>query len=172
MTCVNTMNILEVPGRCMLGELQSSREWIIPSSLTQIRSVVSEALAELGERPDLGAIELALHEALANAISHGNQDSISKAVRVTLARRHWGSVVLVVKDCGNGFDVNKVPEPLGDHLMSERGRGIFLMRQLVAWVDFVHDHGTEVRLWLNPPTLSSELRDEPILQLFSDYLRR
>ena len=57
----------------------------------------------------------------------------------------------MVKDCGGGFDANKVPEPLGDRLLSERGRGIFLMRRLVAQVDFVYDQGTEVRLWLTPP---------------------
>ncbi len=62
------MMVLEVPGRCELGELKSSREWVIPSCLTQIQPVVREALAELGERTDLDAVELALHEALVNAI--------------------------------------------------------------------------------------------------------
>jgi anti-sigma regulatory factor (Ser/Thr protein kinase) len=152
----NLMTVLEVPGRCELGELESSREWVIPSSLTQIQPVVSEALTELGERTDLSAVELALHEALVNAISHGNQESISKAVRVTLAHRSNGGVVLVVKDCGDGFDANKVPDPLGDRLLSERGRGIFLMRQLVASVDFVYDQGTEVRLWLTPPHIVTQ----------------
>ena len=144
---------LEVPGRCELGELKSSREWVIASSLTQIQPVVREALAELGERTDLDAVELALHEALVNAISHGNQESISKAVRVTLARRSNGGVVLVVKDCGDGFDANNVPDPLGDLLLSARGRGIFLIRRLVAEVDFVYDKGTEVRLWLTQPDM-------------------
>ena len=142
------MMVLEVPGRCELGEPKSSREWVIPSRLTQIQPVVREALAELGERSDLDAVELALHEALVNAIEHGNQESISKAVRVTLARCSNGGLVLVVKDCGDGFDANRVPYPLGDRLLSERGRGIFLMRRLVACVDFVYDKGTEVRLWL------------------------
>ena len=150
------MTVLKVPTRCELGEMASSREWVIPSSLTQIEPVVSEALAELGERTDLGSVELALHEALANAISHGNRESISKAVRVTLARRSNGGAVLVVKDCGEGFDANNLPDPLGDGLLNERGRGIFLMRQLVEWVDFVYDRGTEVRLWLKLPDRASK----------------
>jgi anti-sigma regulatory factor (Ser/Thr protein kinase) len=150
------MTVLEVPERCALGEVQSSREWVIPSSLTQIRPVVSEALAELGERADLSAVELALHEALANAICHGNQESLSKAVRLTLAQRSNGSVVFVVKDCGDGFDAANLPDPLGDRLLSERGRGIFLMRQLVACVDFIYDHGTEVRLWLTQPDMVAQ----------------
>ena len=58
------IQVLEVPGCCELQELQCRREWLIPSSLTEIQPVVSEALVELGERPDLGAVELALHEAL------------------------------------------------------------------------------------------------------------
>lgn len=154
------MTVLEVPGHCELGELESSREWVIPSSLARIQPVVREALAELGERTDLDAVELALHEALANAISHGNQESLSKAVRLTLARSSGGGVVLVVKDCGDGFDANRVPDPLGDRLLSERGRGIFLIRQLVARVDFVYDQGTEVRLWLTPPDQETEFRSQ------------
>src|SRR6476619_1263693 len=103
----NLMTVLEVPGRCELGELKSSREWVLASSLTQIQPVVREALEELGERSDLDALELALHEALVNAIEHGNQESVSKSVRVTLARRS-NDVVLLVKDCGDGFDAYKV----------------------------------------------------------------
>ena len=145
------MKTSQIPGRYELPDLQSCREWIIPSSFCQIQPVVSEALAELGERPDLEAVELALHEALTNAIAHGNQESISKSVRVTLARCGIGAVVLAVKDCGSGFNASLVADPLGDRLMSDRGRGIFLMRQLVAWVDFVYSQGTEVRLWLTLP---------------------
>lgn len=152
----NLMMDLEVPGRCALGEVPASREWVIPSSLTEIQPLVGEALAELGERTDLGAIELALHEALANAISHGNRESLSKAVLVTLAQSSDRGAVLIVKDCGNGFDANSVPDPMGDRLLNERGRGIFLMRQLVACVDFVYDHGTEVRLWLTPPDIAAQ----------------
>jgi anti-sigma regulatory factor (Ser/Thr protein kinase) len=146
----DVVNALEVSERYDLGELQSSREWVIPSNLNQIQPLVAEVLAELGERPDLGAVELALHEALTNAISHGNRESICKPVSVTLAHPSRGSVVLVVKDRGAGFDTNEVPEPVGDRLMNERGRGIFLMRHLVARLDFVYDQGTEVRLWLMP----------------------
>jgi serine/threonine-protein kinase RsbW len=113
--------------------------------------VVSAALAELSERSDLDAVELALHEALTNAIGHGNREAISKSVRVTLTRCKSGGVVLAVKDCGGGFNISQAPDPLGSGLMSERGRGIFLMRQLVESVDFVFDQGTEVRLWLTLP---------------------
>ena len=116
-------NVTQVPSPCELGEFQVSREWVIASCLTDIQPVVSEVLAELKERPDLVAVELALHEALTNAIVHGNQESISKAVRITLGQRRRGDVVLVVKDCGYGFDANKVPDPLGDRLLCERGRG-------------------------------------------------
>ena len=144
-------NVTQVPGPCKLGEFQVSREWIIASKLIEIQPLVNDVLAELKERPDLVAVELALHEALTNAIIHGNQESISKTVRVTLGRRRSGHVVLLVKDCGYGFDASKVPDPLGDRLLCERGRGIFLMRHLVASVEFVYDNGTEVRLWLTPP---------------------
>ena len=154
-------NVAQVPSPCKLGEFQASREWVIASCLNDIQGVVSEVLVELKERPDLVAVELALHEALTNAIVHGNQESISKTVRITLGRRRTGEAVLVVKDCGYGFDVNQVLDPLGDRLLCERGRGIFLMRQLVPSVDFAYDNGTEVRLWLTPPDGVKEIHSMP-----------
>jgi serine/threonine-protein kinase RsbW len=144
-------NVTQIPSPCKLREFQVSREWVIASCLTDIQPVVRDVVTELKECSDLDAVELALHEALTNAIIHGNQESISKKVRLTLGQRRSGDVVLVVKDCGYGFDANKVPDPLGERLLYERGRGIFLMRHLVASVEFVYDNGTEVRLWLNPP---------------------
>ena len=146
-----TTKVSEVLERSKLGRLYSRREWVIPSSFTEIQPVVGEALTDLGERPDLGAVELALHEALTNAIGHGNQQSPCKPVHVILARYSSGAVVVIVKDYGAGFNPSQLTDPLRDGLMSERGRGIFLMRQLVACVDFVFDQGTEVRLWLTPP---------------------
>jgi hypothetical protein len=73
-------------------KFQVSRSGLLLPCLTDIQPVVSEVLAELKERPDLVAVELALHEAPTNAIVHGNQESISKAVRITLGRGEVGTL--------------------------------------------------------------------------------
>ena len=55
-------------------------------------------------------VEVALREALANAIIHGNHEDRRKYVHVT-CRCDPEEVSIAVKDEGKGFDVNNVPDP-------------------------------------------------------------
>ncbi len=92
------------------------------------------------------AIELALTEALANAVVHGAKADPTKVVR---SGRHFqpGSKHI---DCGSGpgtgFDPGRVPNPLrGESLYSDHGRGIFLINQLMDEVKFLKN-GTEIHM--------------------------
>ena len=60
-----------------------------------------------GEEP---ATELALEEALTNAVVHGNRMDPEKLVQV-LCRYDGKGIGLVVKDQGQGFDPNTVSNP-------------------------------------------------------------
>ena len=81
-------------------------------------------------------IEVALREALANAVVHGNQKDPGKRVYVSCCCETDG-VSLVVRDEGQGFDVNAVPDPTAPgHIESDHGRGIYLMRALMDEVRF------------------------------------
>lgn len=92
------------------------------------------------------AVETALRESLANAIIHGNQLDPSKKVRVCCACDSAGSVVIVVKDQGNGFDPQTLPQPFtGENLASDHGRGIYLIRSLMDEVYFTNE-GTEIHM--------------------------
>jgi serine/threonine-protein kinase RsbW len=56
-----------------------------------------------------------------------------------------------VKDSGKGFDRSKIIDPTAaKNLLANRGRGIFLMKELMDQVDFKFAHGTEVHMgrWL------------------------
>ena len=55
-------------------------------------------------------VEIALREALANAIIHGNHEDRRKLVHVT-CRCEPDDVSIAVKDEGKGFDVNHVLDP-------------------------------------------------------------
>jgi serine/threonine-protein kinase RsbW len=58
-----------------------------------------------------------------------------------------GDLVTVVKDSGSVFDPSRVPGPTAaENLMADRGRGIFLMREIMDEVHFNFDHGTEVSM--------------------------
>src|SRR4029077_14670669 len=56
-------------------------------------------------------IEMALLEALANAVIHGNGENSSKPIYVTCRCYLDGEVAITVLDEGEGFDGSAVPDP-------------------------------------------------------------
>ena len=96
-----------------------------------------------GEEP---VVELALWEALNNAVVHGNGMDGHKLVQVRCRCDLEKGVSLVVKDQGKGFDPNAVSDPLSpENLNADHGRGIRLMRVAMDEVYFEHG-GTEVHM--------------------------
>src|ERR1700691_5181660 len=94
-------------------------------------------------------IEMALHEALANAVIHGNGENSGKRVYVDCRCYMDGEVSITVRDEGRGFDSNAVPDPtfLGN-LLFTHGRGIYLMKTLMDEVSF-DEGGAVVRMRKN-----------------------
>ena len=91
-------------------------------------------------------VELALREALANAIVHGCNNDPTKEVECCVACTESSDVVIVVRDPGEGFSPSAVPSPLAaENLHSEHGRGIYLINQLMDEVSFERN-GAEVRM--------------------------
>jgi len=58
------------------------------------------------------AIELALTEALANAVVHGAKGDPSKIVECDVVSNEDQSILIVVRDPGKGFDPGEIPNPL------------------------------------------------------------
>ena len=91
-------------------------------------------------------IELALREALENAVVHGNQEDPKTKVHIRCRCQPGKEISIVVTDQGKGFDFEKI---VGRGVMSdpaaEHGRGIQLMK---AYMDEVHfeRRGSEVHL--------------------------
>jgi serine/threonine-protein kinase RsbW len=91
-------------------------------------------------------IELALHEALVNAIVHGNQEDLHKRVYVKCRCTTDGEVSITIEDEGHGFRSDMVPDPTSpDNLLRTHGREIYLMRTLINEVDF-EQGGSVVRM--------------------------
>lgn len=68
------------------------------------------------------AVELALREALNNAVVHGNVMDPDKAVEVRCRCQRGKGVWLIVKDHGKGLDPRAVSDPLAsDRLQAEYG---------------------------------------------------
>jgi len=91
-------------------------------------------------------VELALREALGNAMLHGNSLDARKLVHVRCCCDFGKGVFILVRDQGPGFDPNNVPNPLAvENLGAEHGRGIHLMKLAMDEVSFERG-GTEVRM--------------------------
>jgi len=81
-------------------------------------------------------IEIALRQAPANAIIHGNYENPRKCVYVCF-RCKPDEFSIVVKDEGWGFDTETIPDPTTpENAGSVHGRGIYLMMALMNEVRF------------------------------------
>src|ERR1700730_7370634 len=91
-------------------------------------------------------VELALREAVSNAMLHGNRMDARKLVHVRCCCEGTKGVFIVVSDQGSGCDPNNVPNPLAvENLDAEHGRGIHLMKLAMDEVSFERG-GTEVHI--------------------------
>jgi serine/threonine-protein kinase RsbW len=85
---------------------------------------------------DLFTVRLALGEALANALKHGNGGDSTKQVRVNYGITPE-RVFAEVEDEGSGFDPAAVPDPRArENLERLGGRGLLLMRLYLSWVSY------------------------------------
>jgi serine/threonine-protein kinase RsbW len=93
---------------------------------------------------------IAVTEAVVNAVVHGNKNNPSKKVDVNISYDEI-NLCARVKDEGEGFDINKVPDPTTDeNLFKESGRGIFLIKSLVDKVEVTSDKtGTLIVMTIN-----------------------
>ena len=96
-----------------------------------------------GEEP---AVELALREALNNAVVHGNRLDAHKLVHVRCRCKVGKGISLTVSDQGQGFDPRTVPDSVTvENLEADHGRGIHLMKLAMDEVSF-EQRGTEVHM--------------------------
>jgi serine/threonine-protein kinase RsbW len=92
-------------------------------------------------------IDLAVQEALANAVVHGCKNNPTCEVRCRLERDDEGRILIIVTDQGVGFNPDHVADPKKtDRLYEDHGRGVYLIRQLMDKVQF-EQGGKEIRMW-------------------------
>jgi serine/threonine-protein kinase RsbW len=140
----------ETQGRC---EFESKKlilrfETKLPADLDAFSPVVDgvmKIVREMGcAAGDEDAVELAIHEALSNAIRHGCKNNPSKQVQFCVSCDESRGMLIVVRDPGEGFDPASVPSPIvGERIYLSHGRGIFLINQLMDSVRFERG-GTEI----------------------------
>ena len=101
-----------------------------------VRQVVQKLKKLAWPESDVFAVHMALEEALMNAIKHGNASDPSKDVSV-LMRIRTNSFYAKIKDEGQGFDPDNVPDPCDEaNLDKASGRGVALIKNFVDFVEY------------------------------------
>lgn len=138
------------PPRCEfdLDKLVIQLDALVPSDIHIIEKT-AEKVGRLIEKSrcwdETETVDLALREALANAIVHGNHSDPEKSVRICVGIEPDCNVLIVVKDAGSGFDPGQLPNPVvGENILLQHGRGIFLINMLMEGVNFSFDQGTAI----------------------------
>lgn len=126
----------------------------LPSSFEVLDHFVEEAESfysgSVGNEDIVYRLVLLASEAVTNAIKHGNKLDPLLRVHVLLAVEP-GRGRIVVRDEGEGFDSANVDDPLdAEHLMSQSGRGVFLMNEMADDVRW-SDSGRRVEIIVNVP---------------------
>ena len=102
-------------------------EFVAPSTL-HLAPFVKLLLEPVLRNQGISRIELGLHEALVNAVRHGNECDPSKSVRVRrIMTPNW--FVFQIQDEGKGIPIKKRVMTLPSELDAESGRGLFLIHE-------------------------------------------
>jgi serine/threonine-protein kinase RsbW len=127
-------------------------ELSLPSRIDTVATAaaaVAEFLNRLGVSEEaMFGIDMAVREAVTNAVIHGNRQDENKIVDVNV-KSSPDAVEISVHDQGPGFNPEEVPDPTAaENILKTSGRGIFLMRTFMDEVDWLirPEGGTTVRM--------------------------
>lgn len=112
----------------------------IPSSSDSGHELIEryiQVLEKFGwEGRDLFHVQLAVEEAVVNAITHGNHESPDKTVEVEL-HVNRESTSMRILDQGSGFCPDTLPDPTEEeNLETPHGRGVMLIKQMMDKVEY------------------------------------
>lgn len=121
-----------------------------PNNLITVEEFVNYFAVDLGlDEEKINGLLLAVTEATTNAIIHGNKNNSLKLVRIYVNVEN-STLIIKIKDEGNGFDPSIVPDPTNpENLLKDSGRGLYLMRVYMDELSInVTPEGTETILKL------------------------
>jgi serine/threonine-protein kinase RsbW len=121
---------------------EETRELKLPSRIESIDEAVNEALnfaSEIGFPEEaFYPIDMAVREAVTNAVKHGN--SLDETINVEIAFSRCsedGDFCVAIRDYGTGFDVEEIPDPTNpENLLKATGRGILFIRTFMDEVEW------------------------------------
>ena len=118
-------------------------------TVAEAAAAVADFVTRSGVSEDAAfGIDMAIREAVTNAVVHGNGQDEDKVVDIVL-KSSPEAVEISIHDQGPGFNPNEVPDPTAEeNILKTSGRGIFFMRSFmdeVVW-SLPPEGGTTVRM--------------------------
>lgn len=112
----------------------------LSSRIESIDEAVNEALnyaSDIGFSEEaFYAIDMAVREAVTNAVKHGNLLDETKFVELTFSSEN-NRFCVAIRDFGAGFEVEEVPDPTNpENLLKATGRGILFIRTFMDEVEW------------------------------------
>ena len=105
------------------------------NSSLQLNDFVDLLLEPLNTSQSSYRIKLGLHEALVNAVTHGNKLDPNKSIRVRrIITPNW--CVWQIQDQGNGLEIKKRFYKLPEKISSLNGRGLYIINEcfdVIRW---------------------------------------
>jgi serine/threonine-protein kinase RsbW len=131
---------------------EETTELALPSRIEAIEDAAiaaAEFVSRSGIEPESAfGIDMAVREAVTNAVLHGNRQDESKLVVIQF-KSSASAIEISVRDEGSGFNPESVPDPTDPrNLLKTSGRGILFMRTFMDEVSWSHhpEGGTVVRM--------------------------
>jgi serine/threonine-protein kinase RsbW len=139
-------------GQCLFTVTLETTELRFASRIEVVEEA-AQAVADFLTRAGVGedvafGIDMAVREAVTNAVLHGNKLDQSKFVDISL-KSLPGEFEITVHDQGTGFNPSEIADPTAaENILKTSGRGIFFMRNLMDEVEWTTDPqgGTTVRM--------------------------
>ena len=126
-----------------LQKKMEARVEAIPPFVEDVMKIVQSMGCAAGKERE---VEIALLEALANAVVHGAKNDPSKEIECCVACDESRGLLVIIRDPGEGFDPASVPSPIvGQNLFASHGRGIYMINQLMDEVRY-EKGGTEIHM--------------------------
>jgi serine/threonine-protein kinase RsbW len=129
-----------------------------PENIHIVEKFVDTVFDELNiSRDYYGIIVTSLTEAVENAMKHGNNNNPDKFVHIVFESKPEG-LAFSVRDEGNGFDFNRIPDPtdVNEDGSFFEGKGIFKIKNLADKVIF-SDNGRCIETIFNVPGVNHQI---------------
>ncbi|MDR1270362.1 MAG: ATP-binding protein [Planctomycetaceae bacterium] len=117
-----------------------SKDCSFPSDMNIAHGLIEQVMEQVKligwSNKEEFAVNMALEEALVNAIQHGNDSDPAKQVRFS-CRLNDQRIYVRIEDEGSGFNPNTIPDPTDpEHIMIASGRGVLLIKNFVSRIQW------------------------------------